>query len=287
MASGSTPSSIPALVYRLRNGRPAQQWQAAATLADLAAQGLSNQQAIVSSGAVQVLAQLVGRSNAQLRQGAMEALVNIGRSQTGEECGHAFAAAGGLPPLLRRLASCKASEQEQQMAATLAGYTMVGFLDETVISAADANRQALLDSACVPVLVRMLGSREALNAHAAAVTLGRFCAIADPPAFSDAAVAAGAVPALTALLRSSNHDLQAASSQSLLSLVSGTTDSSMAAYLDAAIIPAYVQLLGSSSKKGAAGSCHSPVVNSRQRGGTPCGSSDSRRHPRAGALYRS
>ena len=188
MATTAGASSISALLQRMRSGRPAQQRQAAAELADVSALSLGARQALVATGAVPVLLQLVDSADARLRRGVLITLHNIAHDQP--DVTSAFA--GGLAPLVRQLASSGASAFEQQAAASLMSDNMQG-QDASV----DANRRVLLDAGCLPVLVRMLRSRDALSQQQGARGIGDFTA-SQQPAFSDAAVA---VPALTAALQ--------------------------------------------------------------------------------------
>lgn len=149
--------------------------------------------------------------------------------------------------MLRILASSIAIDEEREWAACLTAYAMQG-----QDASADANRRVLLDAGGVPTLVCMLRVGSTDSKQSAALALSAFCNSSQQPAFSDAAVAAGAVPALAAVLSSSrsNAETKGLSCVALRKILNcGSDPLTLAAFVDAGVIPTIAQLLGSSSQK--------------------------------------
>lgn len=181
--------------------------------------------------------------SADQRRAAMQALIFTLSNQP--QLAGAFVAAGGLPPCVRQLTAPGARDTDLIFSARL-----VGILMQQDSAAWLATQRAVVASGCVPVVVRMLGSRDVEMQYAAAAVCMNLWAI--DGAFSDVLAEAGAVPLLASLLSRSSSDasmpdaewMEGAAAISLSNIAHGSPPT-VEAVVAAGGIPAFVRLLGS------------------------------------------
>ena len=246
MEASEDASNIPALVQRLRSGRRTEQLRAAQRIYALA-EDKSLWPAIAAAGGIPALVQLMRSSSNAVRSAACCALTDVICTPGGEA---AFMAAGGLAPLLDCLLRCS-NEQVMAAATYLAGNVLL-----------DSNpRRAECCAALVgslPILVRRLHDQRPLPG-ATARLLRNLCssAVASTDVEKDAAVAAGALPALAQLLQNGNAYEQSNALSMLATLAFNTTN--QAAIAAEGLISTFAQQLLNADRnvqRWAAGAVH-------------------------------
>ena len=253
MAASVDASAILALVQRLRGGRRTEQLRAAqelcpvATLCAVGDPSRGLRQAAVDAGAVPMPAQPMSGSSSSSSSSSSA----VRRSACGTVShgitsgGHgAFVAAGGLAVLQNCLFRCS-DEAAQNDAAALA----CNLLLDSSPRCAEC-RDALADS--LPAIARLLGSRPPLSAAAAALlrnimASGQRLSLSVAQQLQQAAVAAGAVPALARLLADGNAEEQHDALGALSNLASGGMQCK-AAMAAGSVLSVVVLLLSSDSR---------------------------------------
>jgi len=184
---------VAALVKQLGRGSKMAQARAAAELAALADGGPNHHDAIVGCGGTMALVRCLGSSSRAVKQGALEAVLNLssGEDDMGTE---ALEAAGAVPALVQILSSSSSSSDGRNMLGDAAQE-----LENILIDVPDCH-SSFMAAGVVPAAVRLLGTP---NAQLAAVSLLSALTDVEAEGAAAAVAAAGGIPALVRLLGSS------------------------------------------------------------------------------------